>query len=133
MLDGEIQGSKSALFGDVFVRTMSEDNFHKYMFRAAANTNTEGGSAAIIMNELGVKRICTMLLDYSYGHDLMKGFKKHLERLDPEAEIVTEVWPALNVSDYTPYITEVMNSDSDDSKAAVATKGDSSSSAPGPV
>ena len=90
---------------------MSEDNFHKYMFRAAANTNTEGGSAAIIMNELGVKRICTMLLDYSYGHDLMKGFKKHLERLDPEAEIVTEVWPALNVSDYTPYITEVMNSD----------------------
>lgn len=90
---------------------MSEDNFHKYMFRAAANTNTEGGSAAIIMNDLGVKRICTMLLDYSYGHDLLKGFKAHLEELDPEAEIVTEVWPALNVSDYTPYITEVMNSD----------------------
>lgn len=92
---------------------MSNENFHRHMFRTAANTNTEGGSGAILLTELGAKKICTIMFDYAYGHDLMKGFKRHLERLDPEAEIVTETWPALNVSDYTPYITEVMNSDCD--------------------
>lgn len=92
---------------------MSEDNFHRYMFRSAANTNTEGGSAAIILDELGAERICTILFDYAYGHDLMKGFEAHMERLGNEAEIVAQVWPALNVTDYTPYITEVMNAGCD--------------------
>lgn len=92
---------------------MSEDNFHRFMFRTAANTNTEGGSGAIILNDLGATRICTILFDYAYGHDLMKGFKKHLERLNPDAEIVAEVWPPLNATDYTPYITELMSADCD--------------------
>jgi branched-chain amino acid transport system substrate-binding protein len=92
---------------------MSEEKFHKYMFRTAANTNTEGGSAAIILSELGAKRICTILLDYAYGHDLFKGFEKQLNQRAPEAEIVLRVWPKLNTTDYTAYITEVMRAGCD--------------------
>jgi branched-chain amino acid transport system substrate-binding protein len=92
---------------------MSEENFHRYMFRTAANTNTEGGSGAIILDELGAERICTILFDYAYGHDLLKGFEAQLERLGSEAEIVAQTWPALNVTDYTPYITEVMGAGCD--------------------
>src|SRR5690606_30557311 len=54
------------------------ENYHPYQFRIAANTNTEGGSAAIILDELGAQKICTILFDYSYGHDLLKGFEKAL-------------------------------------------------------
>lgn len=89
------------------------DNYHPYQFRIAANTNTEGGSAALILEELGAKKICTILFDYAYGHDLLKGFEKALETAGSDAEIVTQVWPALGVSDYTPYIGEVLNSDCD--------------------
>ena len=92
---------------------MTEDNFHRYVFRTAANTNTEGGSAAILLHELGAERICTILFDYAYGHDLLKGFEAAMERLGSEAEIVAQTWPALNVADYTPYITSVMNAGCD--------------------
>jgi len=89
------------------------DNYHPYQFRIAANTNTEGGSAALILEELGAQKICTILFDYAYGHDLLKGFEKALESVGSDAEIVTQVWPALGTSDYTPYIGEVLNSDCD--------------------
>src|SRR5690606_4705950 len=89
------------------------ENYHPYQFRLAANTNTEGGSAALILEELGAQKICTILFDYSYGHDLLKGFEKALEAVGSDAEIVTQVWPALGVADYTPYIGEVLNSDCD--------------------
>lgn len=92
---------------------MSEERFHRYMFRAAANTNTEGKSAAIIMDELGVDRICTILLDYSYGHDLGKAFEEHIKKLRPNAEIVAQVWPQLGATDYTAHITEIMQAGCD--------------------
>lgn len=92
---------------------MSQERFHPYMFRVAANTNTEGKSAAIIMDELGVDRICTILLDYSYGHDLGTAFEEHIRQLRPNAEIVIQVWPQLGATDYTPYITEVMQAGCD--------------------
>ncbi len=92
---------------------MSEENFHRYMFRTAANTNTEGGSAAILLDDLGAERICTVLYDYAYGHDLLKGFEAQMERLGSDAEIVAQTWPALDVTDYTPYITEVMGAGCD--------------------
>lgn len=92
---------------------MSGERFHPYMFRVAANTNTEGKSAAIIMDELGVDRICTILLDYSYGHDLGTAFEEHIKKLRPDAEIVARVWPQMGAADYTPYITELLQAGCD--------------------
>jgi branched-chain amino acid transport system substrate-binding protein len=89
------------------------ENYHPYQFRTAANTNTEGGSAAIILDELGAQRVCTLLFDYAYGHDLLIGFEKALETIGSDIEIVAQAWPALGVSDYTPYIGELLNSDCD--------------------
>lgn len=92
---------------------MSGERFHPYMFRVAANTNTEGKSAAIIMDELGVDRICTILLDYSYGHDLGTAFEEHIKKLRPNAEIVAQTWPQLGATDYTAHITEIMQAGCD--------------------
>lgn len=89
------------------------ENYHPYQFRTAANTNTEGGSAAIILDELGAQRVCTLLFDYSYGHDLLRGFEAALETLDSDIEIVSQVWPALGVGDYTPYIGEILSAGCD--------------------
>lgn len=89
------------------------EKYHPYQFRIAANTNTEGGSAAFILDELGAERVCTILFDYAYGRDLLKGFEKALKTAGSEIQIVTQVWPALGVTDYTPYIGELVNSDCD--------------------
>ena len=84
------------------------ERFHKYVFRSAANTNTEGGSAALIAAEQGWKRICTILFDYAYGWDLDKGFKKVLAQKAPDAKIVLELRPKFPTQDYSSFITQLM-------------------------
>ena len=86
------------------------ENFHPYVFRAAANTNTEAKSAAIIVDRLGYDRICTLLLDYSYGYSLDEAFKAHIARLRPQSTILYEGRPALGETDYSTYITSILNS-----------------------
>ena len=89
------------------------ENFHKYIFRAAANTNTEGKSAAVIANRLGMNKICTVLMDYSYGHSLGDAFAAHIKKIRPHAEIVAQVWPKQGTTDYTAYITKMMQAGCD--------------------
>jgi branched-chain amino acid transport system substrate-binding protein len=89
------------------------ENFHPYVFRTAANTNTEAKSAAIIADRLGLNRICTILLDYSYGHSLDEAFRDHLRQLRPQAQIAYQAWPTLGANDYTTYITNMLNAGCD--------------------
>jgi branched-chain amino acid transport system substrate-binding protein len=88
-------------------------NWHRHVFRTAANTNTEGRGGAIIADRLGANRVCTILYDYSYGHSLDAPFREQLQMLRPQAEIVYQAWPALGASDYTTYITNILNAGCD--------------------
>lgn len=88
-------------------------HFHPYVFRTAANTNTEARSAAILMDRLGVDTICTILYDYSYGHSLDGPFREQIQALRPDARIVYQAWPALGSTDYTTYITNILNAGCD--------------------
>lgn len=47
---------------------------HPYVFRAAANTNTEGRSAAVFMAKHPWKKIYTIGPDYEYGQMVTKAF-----------------------------------------------------------
>ena len=95
------------------VKMTDKEHFHKYIFRAAANTNTEGKSAAVIANRLGMNKICTILMDYSYGHSLGDAFAAHIKKIRPQAEIVEQAWPKQGTTDYTAYITKLMRAGCD--------------------
>jgi branched-chain amino acid transport system substrate-binding protein len=85
--------------------TMTEPgNLHPYVFRAAANTNTEGRSAAVFMAKHPWKRIYTIGPDYEYGQAVTKAFVEWMKKIKPEAEIVGQGWPKLGETDYTPFI-----------------------------
>jgi len=77
---------------------------HPYVFRAAANTNTEGRSAAVFMAKHPWKRIATIGPDYEYGQMVTKAFVEWMQKIKPEAEIVHQGWPKLGETDYTPFI-----------------------------
>ena len=83
---------------------------HKYVFRAAANTKTEGRSAAVLMSKLPITRIATISPDYSYGQGVTAAFVERIKKLKPEVEIVHQAWPKLGETDYTPFITVLMAS-----------------------
>lgn len=91
----------------------NEENFHPYVFRAAANSNTEGKSAAVIADRVGMNKICTILMDYSYGHSLSEAFIEHMGEIRPDAEVVLQVWPKQGTTDYTSYITQIMQAGCD--------------------
>jgi len=79
-------------------------NFHPYVFRAAANTNTEGRSAAVFMAKKPWKRIYTIGPDYEYGQMVTKAFVEWIKKIKPEVQIVGQGWPKLGEKDYTPFI-----------------------------
>ena len=95
-----------------------KEHFHKYVFRAAANTNTEGKSAAVIAARLGMNKICTILMDYSYGHSLGDAFSEHIKKIRPQAKIVAQVWPKQGTTDYTADITKMMQAGCDAMRSA---------------
>ena len=81
---------------------------HPYVFRAAANTNTEGRSAAVFMAKNPWKRVHTLGPDYEFGQMVTKAFVEWLKKIKPEVEIVGQAWPKLGEADFTPFITALM-------------------------
>ncbi|MGE5253899.1 MAG: ABC transporter substrate-binding protein, partial [Planctomycetaceae bacterium] len=81
---------------------------HPYVFRAAANTNTEGRSAAVFMARHPWNKIATLGPDYEYGQMVTKAFVEWMKKIKPEAKIVHQGWPKLGETDYTPFIAPLL-------------------------
>jgi branched-chain amino acid transport system substrate-binding protein len=82
----------------------AKDKLHPYVFRVAANTTTEGRSAAEIVAKWPVTKVATISPDYAYGQDVTKSFVEHMKKLRPDITIVDQQWPKLGEADYTPFI-----------------------------
>lgn len=81
------------------------EKLHPYVFRAAANTNTEGRSAAVFMGTHPWNKIYTIGPDYEFGQMVTKAFVEWIKKTKPGVEIVGQGWPKLGEADYTPFIT----------------------------
>jgi branched-chain amino acid transport system substrate-binding protein len=81
---------------------------HPYVFRAAANTNTEGRSAAVFMAKNPWTKVHTLGPDYEYGQMVTKAFVEWIKKIKPEVQIVGQAWPKLGEADFTPFITALM-------------------------
>ncbi len=92
---------------------LSTTKKHDYVFRTAANTDTEGRGIARVVGKVGGRKICHLQFDYAYGHDLGAGFKRALTTEAPEAEIVLDLKIKLGTTDYNAYIAQVIGSDCD--------------------
>ena len=88
-------------------------NLHQHVFRSAANSKTEGRSAAVLMAKMSLKRIATIAPDYSYGQGVTAAFVERIKKLTPGVEIVHQAWPKLGEADYTPFISVIMASKPD--------------------
>jgi branched-chain amino acid transport system substrate-binding protein len=89
-------------------RLTAPDALHPYVFRASANTTTEGRAAAAIVARWPIKRLATIAPDFAYGRDATTSFVARMKQLRPDVEIVDQQWPKLNEADYTPFITAQM-------------------------
>jgi branched-chain amino acid transport system substrate-binding protein len=87
---------------------LTEDKWHRYVFRSTSNTLIEGRAAAILMAQQPFKRFAITGPDYEYGHRMAEDFLTHLKKLKPEVQVVTEVWPKMAERDFTPHVNALL-------------------------
>jgi branched-chain amino acid transport system substrate-binding protein len=87
---------------------LTEDKWHRYVFRATSNTLIEGRAAAILLAQQPFKRYAVTGPDYEYGHRMVEDFIAQLKKLKPDVQVVAEVWPKLGERDFTPHINALL-------------------------
>jgi branched-chain amino acid transport system substrate-binding protein len=90
---------------------------HEYVFRIPnITTRTQGYAVAdYVKNDLKPKgkRYYTFANDYAYGRLVVAAFKERVLANDPEAKFVGEAWPKATESDFTAYITAMIEAKPD--------------------
>ena len=71
------------------------ENGNEYTFRLRASTFMQASMLAEQAAASGAKTYATIAPNYAYGKDAVAAFKQALLALQPDAEFVTEQWPAL--------------------------------------
>ena len=89
-------------------QTLTGENFHEYAFMVGPNTTMEGRGNAISLAEEPYTRWAVIAPDYEFGHLQSDAFIQKLQELNPDAQIVKKVYPALGETDYTSFINSIL-------------------------
>lgn len=79
-----------------------------YVFRTSNNARMDAFAAADLAAKLPYKRWANIGPDYEFGHASWEDFIARLKQKKPDVEVVSEQWPKGNESNYTPYITALV-------------------------
>jgi branched-chain amino acid transport system substrate-binding protein len=95
--------------------SMTEENFHRYIFRFTTNTVPYFGYAPAIAlaKTKKAKKIICLGYDYESGRNGVKMFKEKYLQLVPDAKIIEELWTPIGTTEFTAYITKIANSGAD--------------------
>lgn len=91
-------------------------NCNRYTFRISLNINQNIAMAAAIAAEAKAKTWTTVGPDYSFGHQSWEYFQKYLAQKKPDMKFLPNdktAFPPLSTTDFSPYITKIMNSGAD--------------------
>lgn len=98
------------------VDDLTIDKGHRHAFRIPnIITRTQGRAAAqyAATHFPGKKRYYLLGHDFAFGRRSIEFFREKLKELVPGAAIVGEAWPKLTETNYTPYITSILNAKPD--------------------
>ena len=95
--------------------SITEENFHRYIFRIDTNAVPYWGYApALALGKTWKdKKIISLGFDYEMGKNAIRQFKEKYLQIVPEAKIIDEIWAPLNTTDFTAHISKIANSGAD--------------------
>jgi branched-chain amino acid transport system substrate-binding protein len=95
--------------------SLTEENWHRYIFRIETNAVPYWGyaPALALAKKWKDKKIVSLGFDYETGKNSLKAFKEKYLELAPDAKIIDEVWAPLGTTDFTAYISKIANSGAD--------------------
>jgi len=86
---------------------------HPYIFSTLSNAMMHARSGAYLLASKPYKRYMCIGPDYSYGHSSWNMFKAKLKELNPNVEIVGELFPKFFAKDYAAYIKQIQEAKPD--------------------
>ena len=83
----------------------------KYVFRVTNIQSADGVTSAVGAAKAWpeAKRVASIQPDYSYGRNVHEHFMLAYQKLVPGATAVSEAWPKLGTTDFTPHITKLLS------------------------
>jgi branched-chain amino acid transport system substrate-binding protein len=102
-----------AFAGETDELTGSE--FQPALFRVASNTTMHAAAVAYALKQdyPDVKKVFLLNEDYSFGHASVVGFQKALAQLNPDVQIVGNVFHPRGAADFSPYLQQIQASGAD--------------------
>jgi len=87
----------------------------KYVFRVTNIQSADGVTSAVGAARAwpNAKRVASIQPDYSYGRNVHEHFMLAYQKLVPGATAVSEAWPKLGTTDFTPHITKIISDNPD--------------------
>lgn len=82
---------------------------HRYVFRSSGNTWMNGQAATNYFKDKPYTKWAFINPDYAYGRDQAIAFSRGMKAGKPGFTVVTEQWPKLGTTDFTPFITALMS------------------------
>jgi branched-chain amino acid transport system substrate-binding protein len=89
---------------------------NQYTFRISVNLSQNVKAAAILASKMNAKKWTTIGPAYAFGFQSWEYFQKYLKQLKSDAEFFPKekvAFPPFKTTDFSPYITKVMNSNPD--------------------
>ena len=87
----------------------------RYIFRITNIQSADGATCALAVATTwpDVKRVAHIHPDYAYGRNAFDHFSIVAKKLMPKAQNVSEAWPKLFATDFTPHITKAIGAKPD--------------------
>ncbi|MEI6987574.1 MAG: ABC transporter substrate-binding protein, partial [Rhodospirillaceae bacterium] len=88
--------------------SLTDAKFNPYVFSTLSNAMMHARAGAHFMAPKGYKRWMTIGPDYAYGHESWASFSSKLKNMQPDVELVGELWPKLMEKNYAPFIQKLL-------------------------
>ena len=85
-------------------------DFTPYQFRVCLSTSQQSGALAAYFSTKPFKKFYILNQDYAFGHDVAEAFKKAMNRLKPDWQLVGEDYHPIGAKDMGPYVSKVISS-----------------------
>jgi len=94
---------------DAGTHRLFEERRYKFVFRTKSHVviDAVGAAFAVLRWIPDLERVSMINQDYAWGRDNANVFALALKKLKPDVEIVSEYYPRLYETDYTPFITRL--------------------------
>jgi branched-chain amino acid transport system substrate-binding protein len=85
------------------------ENIHPYFFQTTPNTYMESVAVGRALAKYDFNSYMTIALDYEWGHSNVTAIDKIIKERKPTAKKIGELWSPLKESNYSSYITAILN------------------------